>query len=226
MTACQHSSLSQHGMLTHDFYYFKMNTDNVYLQKLLFVTPEKQLYLEMPKTCFAHHIQAQFGQMSGAFAVIVTLDCVGALAVCCPATMQESWVRQIGPNLSRPNLAEYCAFLASHNVTVAASLAGGASKGLQKIWILTWCLCDNTIAYIRLQLTCPTLVALFAFLREFIQNHSALTQFHREAKQENQPVTLLPCEKCEEYQSRPIRNKRWVVEYILVPETIMNILFC
>ena len=155
----------------------------------------------------------------GCLCCIVTLECVGALAVCCPATMQESWVRQIGPNLSRPNLAEYCTFLASHNVTVAASLAGGAPKGLQKIWILTWCLCDNTIAYIRLQLTCPSLVALFAFFERI--HTKSLCPGKR-----NKRINLLPWEKCEEYQSRPIRNKRWVVEYILVPETIMNILFC
>lgn len=69
VTACQHSSLSQHGMLTHDFYYFKMNTDTSICTSCYLSRRKSSCIWKMPKTCFAHHIQAQFGQMSGAFAV-------------------------------------------------------------------------------------------------------------------------------------------------------------
>ena len=69
VTACQHSYLSQHGMLTHDFYYFKMNTDTSICRSCYLSRRKSSCTWKMPKTCFAHHIQAQFGQMSGAFAV-------------------------------------------------------------------------------------------------------------------------------------------------------------
>ena len=224
VTACQHSYLSQHGMLTHDFYYFKMNTDTSICRRCYLSRRKSSCIWKMPKTCFAHHIQAQFGQMSGAFAVSSLLTAsVPRQSAALQPCKNHGWGKlvQICPGPIWPSIA---LFLASHNVTVAASLAGGAPKGLQKIWTLTWCLCDNTIAYIRLQLTCPSLVVRTCLFWE--NSYKITLLLDNFTGKRNKRINLLPWEKCEEYQSRPIRNKRWVVEYILVPETIMNILFC
>ena len=53
----------------HDFYYFKMNAHTSICRSCYLSRWKSSCTWKMPKKCVAHHIQAQFGQMSGAFAV-------------------------------------------------------------------------------------------------------------------------------------------------------------